>query len=337
MVAAVLILTSLLVLPGDAPGKGETPRKPSPFAPSLPQLTDEEEENLDKIVNQFIRYDIGELHGNEAKKAHDDFQKLRPEAMFALIRGLNRAANIEASCPAVKIAEKIRALLRGSNDLELHEFVRENVGLGVTSRQHKVVLDNLRVFVIVHKGIVARRLASLGTHPEENAGPQHKSLHDMKTPDLIKAAGTAGGEQLKRVLTELSKRKGTDVIDALGVAAANPSQGVRALAKDLLTRNLARQDTPTVRKCLSNDRPTVRAAAAQVAGTKRLPTVKQLIDLLTDDDAAVRNAAHNALVRVSRGRDFGPTTRATAEQRTEAADRWREWWSRQAVADDETP
>jgi hypothetical protein len=337
MVAAVLVVTSMLILPGNAPAKGETPRKPSPFAPSLPQLTDDEEEQLDKIVNQFIRYDIGELHGDEARKAREDFQKLRPEAIFALVRGLNRSANIEASCPAVKIAEKIRSILNRSNDLELLEFIRENVGVGVTSRQHKVVLDNLRVYAIVRKRIVTDHLATTRSRTEGSDGPQHKSLHDLSTPDLIKSAGSAGGDQLKRVLLELSKRRGADVIDALGAAADNPSKGVRALAKELLTRNLTRQDASTVKKRLSDEKPSVRAAAAQVAGTKRLPTVKQLIDLLTDNDVAVRNAAHNALVRMSRGRDFGPVARATEEQRTEAADRWREWWSRQARSDDEAP
>src|SRR5437762_13064835 len=93
------ILALALTIPIAAPPS--EPRPASPFAPSLPQLTDEEEEKLDAVVQRFILSDIGKLTGREAEKAVAEFKSLGPEAVFALVRGLNRAANIESSCPAL--------------------------------------------------------------------------------------------------------------------------------------------------------------------------------------------------------------------------------------------
>src|SRR5205085_5707284 len=107
-----------------------TPRKPSPFAPSLPELTEEEEAKFDAIVDRFIQYDTGRLRGPDAKKALEDFQRLGPEATFALIRGLNRAAAIDHSCPALTIGRKLSGILKTTKDTELLQFARENVGAG---------------------------------------------------------------------------------------------------------------------------------------------------------------------------------------------------------------
>src|SRR5438128_805968 len=98
-------LAALLAADTGTPSKAERPR--NPLAPSLPQLTDEEEEKIDAVIDRFILYDTGKLKGAEGKKALADFNNLGPEAIFPLIRGLNRAANIESSCPALVIAKKL--------------------------------------------------------------------------------------------------------------------------------------------------------------------------------------------------------------------------------------
>src|SRR6516225_4793947 len=94
-------LTGAFLLFADPQPPSQTPRKPSPFAPSLPELTQEEENQLDETIDRFIDYDSGKVQGPGAKKAVAEFHKLGPEAIPALIRGLNRAAKIDHSCPAV--------------------------------------------------------------------------------------------------------------------------------------------------------------------------------------------------------------------------------------------
>src|SRR4051794_20839980 len=96
-------ITSLVLVLGLAiaqTAKNE-PRPSSPLAPSLPQLTPQEEAKYEEIVERFIQFDIGKLPGAAGKKALEDFDRLPPEAIFVLIDGFNRAANMEASCPAV--------------------------------------------------------------------------------------------------------------------------------------------------------------------------------------------------------------------------------------------
>src|SRR4051812_31200629 len=113
------------LLAADPAPRPEATRQPHPLAPSLPQLTEEEEGELDRIIDRFILYDTGRLPGAEGGKALQEFERLGPEATFALVRGMNRAARIEHSCPAVVIARKLSRILLASNDPELLEFARE--------------------------------------------------------------------------------------------------------------------------------------------------------------------------------------------------------------------
>src|SRR3954462_5425296 len=100
-----------LALAALAGGDDAAPRPPSPYAPSLPALTKEEEARLDEVIDRFIQYDTGRLRGEDARRALRDFEKLGPEAIPALIRGVNRAAEIQHSCPVVVIARKLNRLL----------------------------------------------------------------------------------------------------------------------------------------------------------------------------------------------------------------------------------
>src|SRR5690242_11613313 len=100
MVPTTLSLVLALFLTADPPRNedGTTPRKPHPLAPSLPETTTEEENKFDKIIDQFILADTGKLKGPEAKTAMEDFRKLPPESIFALIRGMNKSATMDHSC-----------------------------------------------------------------------------------------------------------------------------------------------------------------------------------------------------------------------------------------------
>jgi hypothetical protein len=127
------------------------PRKANPLAPSLPELTEEEEKKFDEIVDRFIDADTGKTKGSEAKKAIEDFKNLGPEAFFALVRGLNKSALIDHSCPAVTIARKLNTQLRSSNDSELLQYARENIGMGVKKSKHMDVLKDLKLTASVRQ------------------------------------------------------------------------------------------------------------------------------------------------------------------------------------------
>lgn len=172
MTSPILALALAVLLQADSSARTEPLRKPHPFAPSLPQLSDAEEEQLDRIIERFVLYDLGKLKGEEGKKALFDFQKLGPEAVFALIRGLNKAAAIESSCPAVVIAKKVNSILRSTNDVELLEFARENIGIGVTQSRHMGVLKDLRAGAIVRKRDVVNK-STIKTSPSPGNSQQN--------------------------------------------------------------------------------------------------------------------------------------------------------------------
>ncbi|MCS6851706.1 MAG: hypothetical protein NZ700_11125 [Gemmataceae bacterium] len=321
MTTSLLILGLLLRLPSDTPRAADA-RPSHPLAPSLPLLTDKEEAELDAIIDRFIEYDIGKLKGEEGKKALLAFQKLGPEAIPALIRGLNRAAALEHSCPVTVIAKKLGSLLAASNDPQLLDFARESIGAGVGATRHQALLRDLRVAVTLRRNAVARKA------PQPPAGP--KPPRSMTTPELVAASASAEGTRLRQVLIELEQRSGDEVLSALASATADDDRAIQQLARDLLVRHLSRQPADAIRKKLQDSRAAVRRAAVQVVAAKGWNWGDDLIALLGDGDEAVRQSARAALVRLSGGTDFGPEEPAGEAERQAAVAKWRAWWERRA-------
>jgi hypothetical protein len=323
MTTAVLMLTLAAFAAGDdvstrsAGTKEKEKPKHSPYAPSLPYLSKEEEDKLDEIIDRFMLYDIGRLQGQEAAKAIKDFKALGPEAIPALVRGVNRAAKIEHSCPVVVIAQKLGRLLSASDDQELMEFVRDEIGSGVGRTRHYGVLQELRFAVSMHKNALARRASS-------PSGP--KPPRSMSVPELADAASTERGPRLKSILAELEKRRGQEVIPALANAAVSYEKDVQKLGRDLLDRHLSRQSEEVVKEKLKDGLVEIRMAAIRVIASKKPRLRVELIDLLSDDKDEVRAAAREALVKLSRGQDFGPAADADKEKIAEAQANWRNWW-----------
>jgi hypothetical protein len=314
--------------------------KPNPLAPSLRELTNEEEQRTDQIIDRFIDYDTGKLRGPEAKQALTDFNKLGPDAIPALIRGLNRAARIDHSCPAVTIAKKLGRMLSATRDAELLEYARENIGAGVTQSKHMGVIKDLRVLCIVRKRAVAQYADSNPpTLPEPQtspglealgAAPKQKPVRDLTLAELAEAAVGARGLRLRLVLEELGRRSGDTAIDALALAAGSNEGDMKKLARDVLTKQLTDLAERKLTEKLKDDRAEVRMAAARVVSNRGLHRESQLIDLLGDEDGGVRDSARQALVRLSKGNDFGPKSDASRAERDEAVQKWRRWLANQS-------
>ena len=331
----VLLFGLLLIHPVAQP-PAATVHKPSPFAPTLPELTEAEEKKLDTTVNRFIDADTGKLRGQEAKEAVSAFKSLKPEAVFALIRGLNRAAHIDYSCPAVTIAAKLARIFRATHDLQLLDYARENIGAGVTHSRHLGTLHDLSLLCLLRK----RTLLNTGTVATEPYSESETSSDGSRqddspaaspktTAELVRLAAGAKGPELGEALTELSKRGGEAVLNSLADAAQSADKENRALALALIKERLSKMSGAQLKPRLSDDHAVIRAEAARVAGNRNLHLEGRLIDLLHDAESAVRAAAHEALVRRSKGKDFGPKPDADEAERASAEKRWREWWKNQ--------
>jgi hypothetical protein len=300
---------------------GKTSRPPHPLAPSIPLLTDKEYAEIDAVIERFIQYDIGKLKGAEGRKALSDFLALGSEAVFPLIDGFNRAANLEHSCPAVLIAKKLSRILGATQDIELLEYARENIGADVTAKRHMNVVKDLRVGCIVRKSVVQRLQATASL-------PGQKPLRSMSIDQLVGAAEKEKGRNLKLVLGELEKRNGPKVIDTLILAIAKPEKDIKAAGESLLVRHLSRMSATALKTKLQDERPEVRAAVLIVAAGRKLKWGAEFIDQVADSDVRVSQAARRALVQLARGPDFGPEADSSPSERSAAAARWREWWSK---------
>src|SRR5207245_6217599 len=73
-----------------------------------------------------------------------------------------------------------------------------------------------------------------------------------------------------------------------------------------LLRESGNEDETAVKEKLRAADPLMRWVAIQLVGKKWMPLEKDLIGLLADPMPGVRDAARQALVRLSRGSDFGP-------------------------------
>lgn len=319
----IMLSLALTALPAQDLKYRGTERKPSQIAPSLPLLTEKEYAEIDEIIDRFIQYDIGKLKGAAGRKALDDFKALGPEAIPPLIEGLNRAAALEHSCPAVLIGEKLSRLLRSSRDPELLEFARENIGAGVKTVRHRATIGKLRLECMLRKTAVLQAGKASGNLPVSTT--LARPFASMPLKDLAAAAEKEKGPRLRLALTEVEKRQGPQVLDILARESTNADKEIQDLAGSLLKKHLIRQTPANLKKLLLDERAEVRAAAAGIVGDKKLPYAGQLIDLVADADSRVAQAARQALVRIT-GQDFGPDDTADAAARSAAAQRWRVWW-----------
>src|SRR5947209_20039077 len=282
MNATVLTVTLATLFAADPSPDLDRPPKPNPYAPSLPYLTREEEDRLDQVIDRFIQYDTGRLRGAEGRDALHEFEQLKPEAIPALIRGLNRAARIQHSCPAVVIAAKLRRMLLASNDPQLLEFARDEVGAGVGPSRHMGVLQDLRLACLVRKNTLARA----GLEHRLQAGP--RLPRSLTTAELAEAAGSEHGPRLRQVLVELGQRRGPDALAGLCTAARSYERDTRQLGRTLLERALARESPSLVQETLKDEQPEIRQAAARAVASRYPRLAGVLIDLLDDEQAEVR-------------------------------------------------
>jgi hypothetical protein len=325
------MLTTLLLpllLAAQDSNLGDRPRHP--LAPSLPQLTKQEEARVDAIIERFIRADVGKTDKATLKTATAELNKLGPETIFNLIEAFNRVANLEESCPAVVIGKKISMILNGSQDLELLTFAKENIGSGVTGKRHIATVKDLQVGCILRRSAVLRQqaLASRSTPQTLPSGMRLPST--MSMTEMMKAAEKAKGPQLKMLFAEAEKRQSPQLLKLLATGAASSDKEAQKLGQEQLLRHIERQSSDKLPALLKHERPEVRTAAARVVGQRKLRHGGELIELLSDVDSNVQQAARQALVALAGGMDHGPAADADSATREAAIAQWRRWWAAQA-------
>lgn len=100
----------------------------------ITEVIDPKQQAYDRIVDDFIAYDIGRLQGSSGQRALQRFQALGSDAVPALVKGLNKAAGIHASCPVGVIAGKLMSTLHLAKDPALRAYALEHIGVGVSEK-----------------------------------------------------------------------------------------------------------------------------------------------------------------------------------------------------------
>ena len=249
----------------------------------MPLLTTAESDKIDAVINRFIEYDIGKLKGAEGKKALEDFNRLGSESFFNLVEGLNRAAAMEDSCPAVIIAKRLAKIITTTEDPHLLAFAKDSIGAGVTAKRHLGVLQDLQSNILFRNAALRRRGITIASTLRVDVAQGRNSMAE-------------GGRSAR------AKRR----------ADSTP--------KPLVQKQSSR---PNLLKRLAETRARkeVRIAAAKSIAAKKLRYSTDLIGLLKDSDDDVRQAARRALVQLAGGVDHGPSPDADVSERDFAVKR----------------
>ncbi len=106
------------------------------------ELTQEEEDKIDQIIREFIMHDLGV---RPSQKAVDRLRDLGPEAIPALVRGINYSATLSHSCPVTVLASKLDGLIRTCEDPFVLSFIRTEIGAGLKRNKYAGLLTKLKV------------------------------------------------------------------------------------------------------------------------------------------------------------------------------------------------
>lgn len=297
-------------------GQIQAKREPHPLAPSLPLLSEAEEARYDKIVNQFIKYDLGQLPGAEGLKAKNDFLKLGSESIPALFRGLQSSAKLEHSCPVAMISQKLKSFLLKSEDDELLDYARDELTTALEGSRHAPLLQDMRL------GVTLRRKVVLANKPKAP-----KWLLEMTVPEMLKSLREEENQQKHKLMAqELGRRGDHESLQGLGLFAVSFYPEVKEPSIKLLKEKMRKLKTSELQEFLMDPNTLLRQKAAETIGEiKAIKGAEDLVPLLSDSNAGVRKAAREALMKIADGKDFGPVDYSNPENVKTSQSNWKQW------------
>jgi hypothetical protein len=309
-----VVVAALLI--GQTPSVEERP--PHPLAPSLLTPTKAENAAYKKAIDRLIDVEINKGSASAVREATRAVDELPPEAIFVLVDRFNYAANNEHSCPAVILAKKITSIVQRSGDAHLVSYVKENVGAGVAAKRHLGVLKDLQIACVVRRNQI--QAAGIALQTGLNRPPASMSLAEMSG-----AVSKIPPARVPMFLAEAEKRKDPLKLDVLAIAAERKEKEVQTLARGMIRKQTDDASDSDLRRMLEHKRIEVRKAALASAESRGLTWGEAIIDRTLDDDATVRRAAYDILVRFNRGTAVAPWDDSSPGHRVQAAEKWREW------------
>lgn len=300
---------------------GQTPaeeRPPHPLAPSLPTATKAENAAFKKTIDRLIDVEVKKGSAAAVREATRAVDELPPEAIFVLVDRFNYAASNEHSCPAVILAKKITNIVQRSGDAQLVSYVKENIGAGMAAKRHLGVMKDLQTACVVRGNQI--RATGIALQTGLNRPPASMSL-----ADLSGAVSKVPAAKVPLFLAEAEKRKDPLKLDVLAIAAERKEKDVQTLARGMIKKQADDASDSDLRKMLEHKRTEIRKAALTSAESRGISWGEAIVDRTLDEDATIRRAAYDALVRFNQGTAVAPWDDSSPGHHVLAAEKWREW------------
>jgi hypothetical protein len=296
----------------------------------MENLKDSEEVDPDKVIQLYILVSTLSSSGflgdkpdpklkaqtqETMKWANEAVDNLPAMAVPALVRGINVAARFQVAStqPFSHLSFRLLALADKNDDIPPLMYAMNDLGKGVPkdSPYHES-FQRLRFKILTDSMLLETLLEKSKLTLTQDASDIAKLL---EMPLLV--LNFEGGCTLGRdkALFRIIKGRETNLGKQLKSKLAKEKQVIRVLElykkqkmfikTEELARQLWKKPTPFLVEKLKDSDPQVRWLVALIIARKRIPAEKELIELLSDPNAEVRDAAHKALVRLSRTTDFG--------------------------------
>jgi hypothetical protein len=162
----------------------------------------------------------------------------------------------------------------------------------------------------------------------EPAPVDPRAAFEAEVKRLSNVLRQAAPESQEEMLGQFRSAKGEEFNHALAKAIPDLSDEVRQKARDVLRERMGAEPPPRLRANLSEADRELRYAAVRICRQKRIRAlVPDLIPRLDDPDSAIIWHARKTLEEMT-GYDIGPRIGASAVERAQAVQFWREWWKK---------
>jgi HEAT repeat protein len=266
-----------------------------------------------------------------AMQAVDDLP-YSPWALPALVRGINITAefNMGFTEPFGRLSFKLQAMVKESKEIQPLGYALGQLGQGIQrgspfwatmERMRYQVFSNTTFIDWIVKVKQQEAGKQKGKMDALVAGQISSMLARLQRGDLFKCHPLQSMAKARESMGASVAKEDIELQLLTGLRA----QSLFTQSADDITRKMSGEsDSGLIAKFQDQD-PWVRWGAVTLVGRRHLPAAKELIELLGDPVAEVRQAARWALVRLARGTDFGPYPSDSPAKTQQSIRRWTTW------------
>lgn len=207
------------------------------------------------------------------------------------------------------LSAKLTSLVEAADDPCLMTYSVMNLGAGVPPPTNKSNLGFARRLQSLRMQLVRKWFSPMG--------PVARRKRQLQ--ELIQRQQDVVRRRREKELLDIQERKLAEEL-------------FQRSSLEVFVRKLPDEPEDTLRRDLQDDSPLARLLVVHTIGRRRLHLETELIERLGDAHPAVRQAAREALVRIARGTDFGPSARASKGAIARSTEKWRQWLALQQIA-----